>query len=188
MTAFFHPLSSLMRMAAIVGLLAAAGFASADAGHNHDAEPTAAAGTASPRLYAHSDLFELVGIVDKGQMTIYLDRYATNEPVVGAKIEFEAGANRGVAQPQADGTYLIQFEALSKPGELPFSLTVSAGTDNDLLTGDLDLKGESDHHDHEAGRPWLRWFGYVLVLLAALAVATLMARRYAASRQARLNG
>jgi hypothetical protein len=66
-------------------------------GHDHGDEAPAASGTASPRVTSHSDLFELVGIVDAGVMTVYLDRYASNEPVVGAKVEVEAGAAKGMA-------------------------------------------------------------------------------------------
>ena len=60
-------------------------------GHDHGDAPAAAVGTASPRVSAHSDLFELVGTVDSGELKIHLDRYATNEPVLDAKIEVEAG-------------------------------------------------------------------------------------------------
>lgn len=157
--------------------------AQADDGHNHGNEAPAAAGTASPRVQAHSDLFELVGVVDKGQMTVYLDRFATNEPVIGAKLEFEAGANKGVAQPQADGTYLIKFDALSKPGELPFAFTVTAGADTDLLAGDLDLKDPHEHRD-ERGTSWLRWAAYGAAALVSFAAAAALIRK---GRRARLN-
>lgn len=151
-------------------------------GHNHDAAPAAAEGQASPRVEAHSDLFELVGIVDKGHMTIYLDRYATNEPVANAKIEYESGSNKGVAAPQPDGTYLVEFDALSKPGELPFSFTVVAGSDTDLLAGELHI--EDPHDDEaEAARPWARWAAIAAAALA-LAAAALFARRKLARRRA----
>lgn len=150
----------------------------ADDGHNHDAGPAAAEGQASPRVQAHSDLFELVGVVEKGQMTVYLDRYATNEPVANAKIEFESGANKGVAAPQPDGTYLVKFDDLSKPGELPFSFTVSAGSDTDLLAGDLHI--EDPHaHEAEAARPWTRWAAYGAAALALVAAALFARRKFA---------
>jgi cobalt-zinc-cadmium efflux system membrane fusion protein len=150
--------------------------------HNHGAEPAAAEGQASPRVEAHSDLFELVGIVKKGQMTVYLDRYTTNEPVTNAKIEFESGAQKGVAAVQADGTYLIKFDALSKPGELPFSFTVAAGSDTDLLAGDLRIP-DTHAHEEAASKPWLRWAGIAPAAFAGLAAA-LFARRKFASRRA----
>lgn len=156
----------------------------ADEGHNHGAEPAAAEGQASPRVEAHSDLFELVGVVEKGQMTVYLDRYATNEPVTNAKIEFESGANKGVAAAQPDGTYLIKFDALSKTGELPFAFTVAAGSDTDLLAGELHIE---DLHAHEkaAGRPWARWAALAAGALAALAAALYARRKFASRRISR---
>ena len=68
----------------------------AGGGHEHGDGPPAASSTASPRVSSHSDLFELVGVVEKGEMKIYLDRYATNEPVTDAKIEVEAGRGNAV--------------------------------------------------------------------------------------------
>jgi hypothetical protein len=129
----FPTLNSVTRLAAGFLLCVASAVALADDGHGHGDAAPAAASTASPRIAAHSELFELVGIVDKGQMKVYLDRYATNEPVTGARIEYESGNNKGTAQPQPDGTYLVKFDALGKPGDLPFSFTVSAGPDTDLL-------------------------------------------------------
>ncbi len=147
----------------------------ASEGHDHGEGAVAAAGAASPRFTAHSDLFEILGIVDKGQMVVYLDRYASNEPVIGARVEFEAGTGKGIAAPQADGTYLIKFDALGKPGNTPFSFTVTAGTDTDLLAGDLSI---SDDHAHAAtGKPWLRWLAYGLVVVALLAGAVFTFRR-----------
>lgn len=184
MTATLTSFSLASRMRSFIAALACtcAVVAFADDGHNHGAEAPAAAGTASPRMNAHSDLFELVGIVDKGQMIVYLDRFATNEPVLGAKIEYESGANKGVAAAQPDGTYLIKFDALAKPGQLPFAFTVTAGTDTDLLAGDLDMKELHDHHD-EAARPWLKWLGYALTGAVVLAFAIFLTRKSIAARR-----
>lgn len=150
-------------------------------GHDHGPEP-AAAGAASPRVEAHSDLFELVGVVDKGEMTVYLDRYATNEPVVGARIEFEAGSIKGVAQPRPDGTYLAKFDALAKPGQLALSFTVTAGADTDILAGELSLGEAHDPHE-DAGRPWARWATYAALTLAVLALAAALLRQRAKARK-----
>ena len=87
----------------------------ADAGHDHGDAPAVAAGTTLPRVTSHSDLFELVGVVDKGEMTIFLDRYATNEPVKDAKIEIEIGNIKGIAAVQADGSYLFKNDVLASP-------------------------------------------------------------------------
>jgi cobalt-zinc-cadmium efflux system membrane fusion protein len=149
------------------------------AGHDHGDEAPAASGTASPRVTSHSDLFELVGIVDAGVMTLYLDRYASNEPVVGAKVEVEAGAAKGMAQPQSDGTYRFEHAVFKTPGTVPVSFTVNDGKDTDLLAGDLKLQDEHAGHDHdEAARPWLRWAGYAAGALVLLALAAAAAKRF----------
>lgn len=155
----------------------------ADDGHGHGETPAAATQAASPRTSAHSELFELVGIVDKGQMVVYLDRYASNEPVAGARIEVEAGTEKGVAAPQPDGTYLVRLAALDKPGALSFAFTVTAGADSDLLASELELKDPHAGHDGhagETGRPWLRW---TALAVAALVAAVLLAQRLRTRRR-----
>ena len=152
----------------------------ASPGHDHGDESAVATGTASPRVTSHSDLFELVGVVDKGEMTIFLDRYATNEPVKDAKIEIETGNIKGVAAVQPDGSYVFKNDVLTKPGELAVSFTVVAGQDADLLVGDLKIGSPADDHAHdEAGKPWKRWAVYAgsALLLIAIAAAVLRRRR-----------
>jgi multidrug efflux pump subunit AcrA (membrane-fusion protein) len=147
--------------------------------HSHDA-PAAASGATSPRISSHSDLFELVGVVENSEMTIYLDRYASNEPVTDAKIEVEAGAAKGMATAQADGSYSFRHELLGQPGTLSVSFVVAAGKDTDLLAGDLVIPDPHAEDDHAgATRPWLRWAAYAgaALLLAALAAAAWRNRR-----------
>jgi RND family efflux transporter MFP subunit len=125
-------------------------------------------------------LFELVGVVESGEMKIYLDRYASNEPVTDAKIEIEAGAAKGAATSQADGSYSFKHELLSQPGTLAVSFVVEAGKDTDLLAGDLVITDPHAADDHaHATRTWLRWVAYVgaALLLAVLAAAAWRYRR-----------
>lgn len=153
-------------------------------GHDHGDEPAAATGTASPRVSTHSDLFELVGLVEGNEMKIYLDRYATNEPVTDAKIEVEVGSIKGVAAVQPDGSYSFKNELFIKPGELAVSFTVLAGKDADLLAGDLKIgSAVDDHADDVASKPWLRWAAYAggALLLTAVAVVALRRRKRAAT-------
>ena len=152
-------------------------------GHDHGDEPAAATGSASPRVTSHSDLFEIVGVVAKDEMTLYLDRYATNEPVKDAKIDIEIGNIKGVATAQADGSYVFKNDVLAKPGDLAISFTVQAGKDTDLLAGDLKIGSTVDDHAHDAPRPWLRWAAYAggVLLLIVIAAAVLRRRKRAAT-------
>lgn len=130
-----RPLAHIQQALTAITFIAFGIFGSAWAadGHDHgDEAPAAASGTASPRISSHSDLFELVGVVENGEMKIYLDRYASNDPVTDAKIEVEAGAAKGSAAPQPDGSYSFKHEVLDQPGTLPVSFVVAAGQDTDL--------------------------------------------------------
>ena len=180
---WFKPLRGL---GLVLALLVCA-WARAGEGHSHGAEAPALAGTASPRVQAHSDLFELVGVVDNGQMRVYLDRYATNEPIGNARIEYESGAHKGLAEAQPDGTYLIKFAALSKPGNLQFSFAVTVVPQADLLVGELEIKPPRDDHAAQPERPWLQWLGAGAGALALMLMALLLGRRLATPRPARLN-
>ena len=173
-----HVQAAIIVIATLMLLLTPAVWASP--GHDHGDAPAASVGTASPRVTSHSDLFELVGVVEKGEMTIFLDRYATNEPVKDAKIDVEIGNIKGVAAVQPDGSYLFKNDVLAKPGELAVSFTVMAGKDADLLAGDLKIGSPVDDHAHDAAdKPWLRWAAYAggALLLIVIAVAVLRRRK-----------
>jgi hypothetical protein len=159
-------------------------YAWAGEGHDHGEAPAAATGTAAPRLTSHSDLFELVGMVEGNEMKIYLDRFATNEPVTDARIEVEIGNIKGIAAAQADGSYIFKNDVFTKPGDLSVSFTVIAGKDADLLAGDLKIDGPIDDHVHdESAKPWLRWAAYAggALLLAAIVFVAMRRRRRAAT-------
>lgn len=175
------PLTHIQQALAAITFIAFNFFAPAWAGGDHGAEaPTAAGAVTSPRISSHSDLFELVGVVENSEMKIYLDRYASNEPVTDAKIEIEAGAAKGTAAPQADGSYSFKHEVLGQPGTLAMSFVVAADKDTDLLAGDLVIADPHAEDDHAgANRPWLRWAAYAgaALLLVATAIAALRRRR-----------
>jgi hypothetical protein len=151
-------------------------------GHDHGDESAAAAGAASPRVSAHSDLFELVGKVEGNSLKIYLDRYDTNEPVTDAQIEVEVGSVKGIAAAQADGSYNLANDVFTKPGDLAVIFTIVAGKDADLLAGDLKITSPADDHALDASaKPLLLWAAYAggaLLLLGTL-VAALRKRRSA---------
>jgi len=114
------------------------------------------AGAAQPRLETHSDLFELVAEWTNGQLRVYVDRYASNEPVSQATLEVQAGALKATAQYQAsEGHYLVTapdfLAALAQPAEHALVFTVVAGEQADLLDGVLDTRtaaGGVDDHGH----------------------------------------
>ncbi len=122
--------------------------------------PAQTSTSASPRLEAKSELFEMVATLSGGKLSILVDRFETNEPVLGAKVEVEAGAVKAVAAFHADhGDYAVAdpafLKALAQPGEHAMVFTVIAGEQTDLLDGMLKVSAGTADHLHEHG-PSLR--------------------------------
>lgn len=163
-------------------------FALAGDGHDHgEAKPTAA-GPASPRFTAQSDLFEAVGILLSDEFSMLIDRTASNEPVLNATVELSSGGITLVGKFHADhGDYSFDSKQFAKAGEYPITLTIRAGADSDLLTGDLEVRDASsassaaaaNAHAHAWERAAL-WGGGGVLLAAAL---FFVLRRLIASRR-----
>lgn len=98
--------------------------------------------TAQPRIETKSELFELVGYLGRGELSVMINRFETNEPVLNARVEVATGVSRATATFHSDhGDYAIDAPAflklLSVPGEHPLIFTIIAGSDSDLLEGTL---------------------------------------------------
>lgn len=118
-----------------VALLAAvlAGPTLAHEGHDHGAAQPPVSKTIAPRGEALSDAFELVAIPREGTLTLFLDRFRTNEPVTGATVEVETPEGPRTATATPEGGYALPAPWLSKPGRHEFAATVTAGEDVDVL-------------------------------------------------------
>jgi len=103
-------------------------------GHDHGAAPPPVSKTIAPRGEALSDAFELVAISRDGTLTLFLDRFRTNEPVPGATIEVETPDGPKVATATPNGGYALPAPWLSKPGRHELVATVTAGDAVDVLT------------------------------------------------------
>lgn len=138
---FLFPSQAWRRLALILALgLAAPAMAGPghDGGHEPDEVPLASTGPAQPRFEAHSDLFEVVGALNRGELALTLDRYATNEPVADAQIELESGNYKAIGEARAEpGMYRFESVPFATPGTYPITLTITAGDDVDLLAADL---------------------------------------------------
>ncbi len=111
-------------------------------GEHLDGPTAMRAASALPRVEARSEAFELVAELRPSELAIVVDRYETNEPVLGARLEVESGALKAVAAFRAEqGDYAVTdaalLKALAAPGEHGLVFTLVAGKDSDLLDGTL---------------------------------------------------
>ena len=147
-------------------------------GEHLDGAITASGGTAAPRVETFTESFELVGHLSGGELSILIDRYETNAPVLNGTLEVEYKGLKAPAKFHADlGDYAIDdpklLAAISKPGSHPLLFTLIAGDESDLLEGTLVVSAvHSDEHDHFDGWPWV-----IGAALAAILAAIVIARR-----------
>lgn len=197
MNMFFYHCTARHGLAAALGALllftiapalAAPGAHGPD-GEHLDAPATMRAASALPRVEASTEAFELVAELRASELVVVVDRYETNEPVLGAQLEVESGTLKAVAAFRADqGDYTVtdaaMLKALATPGEHGLVFTLVAGNDSDLLDGTLvsgggrvvaaagsgdrgHAHGGDDHgHDHELERAV--WIGAGVVGLGLL--------------------
>ncbi len=98
-----------------------------------------------PRMETFSETFELVATLEPDELSILIDRYETNEPVLRGKVEVEAEGIKATSQFHSDhGDYSVTdprlLKALSKPGQHALVFTVFANNDTDLLEGTLNVQ------------------------------------------------
>jgi hypothetical protein len=190
--------AALVAATALNPVLAAPG-AHGPNGEHLDAPVSQTAPSALPRLEAQTDAFELVGTLHAGELSVLIDRYATNEPVLGATLEVEVGGIKARATFHADqGDYAFDdaqlLTLLRTPGEHAMVFILAAGAENDLLDGTLVTTGAGaaaagrhghahgdhghDHHGHDHTLEYLGW-GVGGVLVLALAAGYVRRRRRA---------
>lgn len=157
----------------------AAGSAVAHGGEDHGdpapAPPPSQAGLA-PRVSAQTEDFELVAVLDAGgtappMLVLYLDRFATNQPVVDATVEVESGAFKAVARPASAGVYTVPGIAFASPGRHPLTVSVQTADSADLLDATLETAPVAGPAPATAGVPRWAWAFPAAVLLAAVGVA-----------------
>ncbi len=165
----------------LVAALLATGNVAAGPGHDHgEAASVANTGKTSPRFDAHSDLFEAVGSLGASELSIIIDRYSSNEPLLNAKVELESGSTKlaGVFHVE-HGDYSFAAKPFEKPGTYPITLTITAGDDVDILAGNLIVPAAEAAHTHADGlTAWKNWATIgALVVGVGIAFMFFMRRR-----------
>ncbi len=162
-------------LAAAIALPAWAGGDSSD-GHTHAAPEPLPTVSMSPRAAAATEEFEMVAVLEDKHLVVYLDRYASNEPVAGAKVEIEGGGLQGVAAESTPGIYLLNLAAALPPAKHGLTISIEAGDSADLLTATLDTSSAAPAAAHaHYWSEWIVWGLAALLLLVSLAL--LAARR-----------
>lgn len=165
----------------VIAFPAWAGGDSSD-GHTHAApEPLPVVATA-PRATAATEEFEVVAVIEGKRLVVYVDRYASNEPVAKAKVEIEGAGLKGDAGETAAGTYVMDLAAPIVPGRHPLMISIEAGDSVDLLSATLDTSptvADAVHVHYPA--EWLVWVAAAVLLLTA-GVLIIVRQRKKASR------
>lgn len=115
-----------------------AGHAFAHEGHSHGDEAPPDTVRTAPRATAASTLFELVAVANGPQVTVYLDRFETNEPVTEATVSVETPAGPATATEEGE-VFLLDAPWAAETGEYELLFTVEAGADIDFLTATLTI-------------------------------------------------
>lgn len=114
-------------------------------GHTHDDETAPLVSAASPRVTMQGELYDVVAVLKKGELTFYVDRVSDNAPVDQATLEVTAGEATFMPAPASDGTYKHPADALAS-GVVEFIVSISAADGDDLLAGTLTIPaGHSEH-------------------------------------------
>jgi hypothetical protein len=159
-----------------------------DHGHDHGDEPATASGPVLPRFAAVSEAFELVGVLDGNRLTLYLDRFADNSPVPGAELELEIGEVKVPVQSHGEGEYDAVLASRPASGVVPVMVTVQAGSESDLLVGELDLHAQETVDTAEHSRGWQEYAAWAGAAAIALVLVSWMTRKVRTSRSKRSAG
>lgn len=151
-------------------------------GHDHGAPPPVLNIPLAPRFAVEGETVEVVGVLQGAILRLYVDNFADNAPISGAKLELESEGNQlgqGVAHETAPGVYdfsLPTAQALA-PGNYPLTLTLSLpltlnteqGEQFDLLAAVLRVPEAAAMNTAEGNTPGRVMFfgglgGYLLII------------------------
>lgn len=103
----------------------------------------------APRAEAKSEDVELLAVYADKVLTLYVSRFATNEPLANAQIDIESGSQKASAKPVADGVYRVAAPWLTNPGKYDLVATIQGKDVNDLLETSLEIKHAQEGRQSE---------------------------------------
>lgn len=165
----------------LLGLWALPGLSIANGGHDHGDGGTKAAvvaPTVRPRMELASPEFQVVAILHDQALLLYLDRFATNEPVVNAKITVESNGQSQPAVAGVDGAYRVNdIAAWTTPGAHELIVTVEAEGISDILIGNLVIPPPPAVAPATISSVWRRWLEWLGAGAVGLLFGLLLGRR-----------
>jgi hypothetical protein len=108
--------------------------------HGDDAvAPPPPNASVAPRLVAQSTDFELVAMPQGKTLSIYLDRFADNQPVIGAKVDVAVDGKTMTATAAPSGIYTLTGDWVAQAGHHDMIFTILSDQGSDILAGTLDI-------------------------------------------------
>ncbi len=182
--------SSRVRLGAACALALALGAAPVLLAHEGEDHADDSAATVSAAAGARtvteltSELYEALVESHGDHLDIYLDRFDTNAPVVGAKLTLSIDDGAPVpAEEETPGQYMVEIKPLAPGSAVTLTLAVSSPAGEDLLGGTLAAAGDPERAIGSRFAGWLvsQW---PWVLAALLVGGAVVARQwYRASRR-----
>lgn len=140
-------------------------FAHGGEDHSHGDEapaPIITPANSGVRWELQSPDVELFGIISEGKLTLYVDRFATNEPIPNAKVELETKGQKLTLQTATNGIAQADAGWLATPGRYEITATVLAKGINDLLIGTVQIPTASNGEGKGDSPPWWKLWGNLL--------------------------
>lgn len=165
---------SLIFLATLIALPVWAGGDSSD-GHSHAPPVPVPVTLNAPRALAASEDFEVVAVLEGKQLIVYVDRFASNEPVVKAVVEVDGAGFKGLAVESTPGIYVMDIASPMPPAKHALTISIAADDSADLLLATLDTSQSDDKSVHV--HDWSERAVWIIAVLLLAAGALLIARR-----------
>ena len=146
------PIWCSVAIAAMFWLGASGAGVRAHEGHDHAALTNLVA-TSLPRIAVQSELYQVVGILEGGRLTLYLDRFSDNAPVTSGRIAVTVDGEAATTTPAADGTVVVTSTRFAGNSSVELVFDISGSDGDDLLIGTLALRSPSGNAASDASWP-----------------------------------
>jgi Barrel-sandwich domain of CusB or HlyD membrane-fusion len=134
-----HFRALLVPLSLVIGLCLGGAPWPAAAHGDHAAAQPSPGGLINPRLVAQSKDFELVAVAQGRTLTLYLDRFTNDQPVMGAKLDVEVDGQTMSAKAEPSGVYTLTADWVAQGGNHDVIFTITSDQGSDLLAGTLEI-------------------------------------------------